>query len=340
MNGRMYDPALGRMLSPDAYVQNALFSQSYNRYSYCVNNPLKWIDPTGESMTDGDNPLGQVVILGWHPTRAAAGGGSGGSGFDLTSNYRTSGVVMQISISDLIKDMMKDMLKQMTRETISSINANPIPSSTPPATPDKPKGSGTDDSSESNSWITPNFFNDFTWTTGIIGSGTFNDPYQLNEVIVVGTKRSYYYPLPFYTNSFIKGSAQFGSRRSGGKRSHAGIDLYAPVGTEVYSITTGIVRRISPNFYLGSSAIEIDHYSYIGRYAEIKPIEGLKVGANVSAGEVIGNVMDLHLSNSMLHYEMYEGTVNGTLTNTSNLPYMRRSDLLNPTNYILILPLK
>lgn len=47
MNGRMYDAVLGRMLSPDKYVQDASNSQSYNRYSYVLNNPLKYTDPTG-----------------------------------------------------------------------------------------------------------------------------------------------------------------------------------------------------------------------------------------------------------------------------------------------------
>jgi RHS repeat-associated protein len=50
MNGRLYDPILGRMLSPDNYVQSALFSQSFNRYAYGYNNPLKYTDPDGEWM--------------------------------------------------------------------------------------------------------------------------------------------------------------------------------------------------------------------------------------------------------------------------------------------------
>jgi RHS repeat-associated protein len=48
MNGRMYDPILGRMLRPDNFVQNPYNSQSYNRYSYVWNNPLKYTDPSGE----------------------------------------------------------------------------------------------------------------------------------------------------------------------------------------------------------------------------------------------------------------------------------------------------
>lgn len=48
MNGRLYDPALGRFLSPDPYVQMPESSQNFNRYTYALNNPLKYNDPNGE----------------------------------------------------------------------------------------------------------------------------------------------------------------------------------------------------------------------------------------------------------------------------------------------------
>lgn len=48
MNGRLYDPILGRFFSPDNYVQMPDNSQNFNRYSYCLNNPLKYTDPSGE----------------------------------------------------------------------------------------------------------------------------------------------------------------------------------------------------------------------------------------------------------------------------------------------------
>jgi RHS repeat-associated protein len=48
MNGRAYDPIMSMMMSPDSYIQNLDFSQNYNRYIYCYNNPLSYSDPSGE----------------------------------------------------------------------------------------------------------------------------------------------------------------------------------------------------------------------------------------------------------------------------------------------------
>jgi RHS repeat-associated protein len=48
MNGRLYDPLIGQFLSPDNYIQNSSSSQAYNRYAYCLNNPLIYTDPSGE----------------------------------------------------------------------------------------------------------------------------------------------------------------------------------------------------------------------------------------------------------------------------------------------------
>jgi RHS repeat-associated protein len=48
MNGRVYDPRIGRFLSKDPIVHMGL-SQSPNSYSYVWNNPLRWVDPSGAS---------------------------------------------------------------------------------------------------------------------------------------------------------------------------------------------------------------------------------------------------------------------------------------------------
>jgi len=47
LNGRLYDPLIGRMFSVDPVIGNAANSQSYNSYSYALNNPLKYTDNSG-----------------------------------------------------------------------------------------------------------------------------------------------------------------------------------------------------------------------------------------------------------------------------------------------------
>ncbi|WP_115718306.1 RHS repeat-associated core domain-containing protein [Gallaecimonas mangrovi] len=47
MNGRAYDYNLGRFLSVDPFIQSPDNSQSFNPYSYIMNNPLAGVDPTG-----------------------------------------------------------------------------------------------------------------------------------------------------------------------------------------------------------------------------------------------------------------------------------------------------
>ncbi|RKG77962.1 RHS repeat-associated core domain-containing protein [Corallococcus terminator] len=49
MRGRMYDPRLGRFLSPDPVLADPTGSQSFNAYAYVLNNPLRYTDPSGFS---------------------------------------------------------------------------------------------------------------------------------------------------------------------------------------------------------------------------------------------------------------------------------------------------
>ncbi len=49
LNGRVYDPFLGRMLSADPVVPDAANPQAWNRYSYVANDPLAFTDPSGYS---------------------------------------------------------------------------------------------------------------------------------------------------------------------------------------------------------------------------------------------------------------------------------------------------
>ena len=52
MNARMYDPITRRVISPDNYIQAPDNTQSFNRYSYCFNSPLKYTDPSGDIVVE------------------------------------------------------------------------------------------------------------------------------------------------------------------------------------------------------------------------------------------------------------------------------------------------
>lgn len=65
-NARLYDPYLAQFLSPDPLIQDPTNRQNFNRFSYCLNNPLKYTDPTGEFawMAFGLNILSGAIISG------------------------------------------------------------------------------------------------------------------------------------------------------------------------------------------------------------------------------------------------------------------------------------
>jgi len=74
MNGRVYDPLTGQFLSPDNYVHTPDFTQNFNRYGYCLNNPLIYTDPSGEfifSLFLG--PIGAVIDAACWPAAIDAG---------------------------------------------------------------------------------------------------------------------------------------------------------------------------------------------------------------------------------------------------------------------------
>ena len=135
--------------------------------------------------------------------------------------------------------------------------------------------------------------------------------------------------------SYKEGMRRFGSRRSKGRRLHAGCDLYAAPGTPIRAMQDGIVARPVENFYMGTKVLLIHHGDYLARYGEIsRAATGIDNGATVSKGDVIGYVGELKFKSgnvmSMLHLELYEGTHSGPLSTRGN-KYRRRGDLLDPT---------
>jgi len=76
-NARYYDPVLGRFTQPDDIIPDIFNPQSYNRYSYVLNNPLRYTDPSGHDEDDiTDVPLGMTLGASHANARHTEGGDS------------------------------------------------------------------------------------------------------------------------------------------------------------------------------------------------------------------------------------------------------------------------
>jgi RHS repeat-associated protein len=68
MGGRVYDPEIARFISPDPIIQDPFNIISYNRYTYCLNNPLKYVDPSGYLAIKTRADFWNVVDNLWNST--------------------------------------------------------------------------------------------------------------------------------------------------------------------------------------------------------------------------------------------------------------------------------
>jgi len=59
---RLYDPVIGRFISPDSLVPDPYDPQSLNRYSYCRNSPMSYTDPSGY-FYDPNHPAGSNISV-------------------------------------------------------------------------------------------------------------------------------------------------------------------------------------------------------------------------------------------------------------------------------------
>jgi murein DD-endopeptidase MepM/ murein hydrolase activator NlpD len=150
------------------------------------------------------------------------------------------------------------------------------------------------------------------------------------------------------------GMRAFGSRRSGGARAHAAVDLYMPDGTPVLALAHGTVAREPYAFYRDTWALDIDHGAFLARYCELeRPEAGVfAVGDAVTSGQPIGAVGVMKnadgtrwtgVASMMLHLELYDKTETGKLyravgtsaRSVHYVPFFRRKDLIDPTGFIL-----
>jgi RHS repeat-associated protein len=67
MNGRVYDPYLGRFTSADTVIQNLAVTASINPFSYAWNDPLRYTDPSGHSLLDVIGAIIGIVVAIFFP---------------------------------------------------------------------------------------------------------------------------------------------------------------------------------------------------------------------------------------------------------------------------------
>jgi RHS repeat-associated protein len=79
-NSRYYDPELGRFVQADTLVPSPGDAQTLNRYSYCGNNPLKYVDPSGHLFGVDDVLIGVIMGAAIGGATAAIRGGDVGLG--------------------------------------------------------------------------------------------------------------------------------------------------------------------------------------------------------------------------------------------------------------------
>ncbi len=133
MNGRLYDPVIARFFSPDNFVQAPEFTQSYNRYSYCLNNPLQYTDPSGEEMFTPwyRDIFGHVQWADFGDQIPLSGTFLGFEGVftsgDEMRYYYADGRVSNLKLPQVIIHMGAEATPTETYIAISSYSTNPYP---------------------------------------------------------------------------------------------------------------------------------------------------------------------------------------------------------------------
>ena len=99
MNGRIYDPTLGRFLQADPVIQDTSTPQAWNAYTYVFNNPYRYTDPTGMIGVEERQWLAMAVTIAatwyapqvWGAAYAAAGGAAAGATAAAAANAAVVG---------------------------------------------------------------------------------------------------------------------------------------------------------------------------------------------------------------------------------------------------------
>jgi len=201
---------------------------------------------------------------------------------------------------------------------------------------------------------------------GVVGIGKLPKPRDIvNEVIeLLDTRMPWMWPLKLTptkttedSNSFLRINLEnqveipikhhfgaFGAMRRFDR--HRGVDLYAPVGSDVFAVQKGIIKDIRPwtgkeadcDWWNDTDAISIEGSDGLIVYGEIKVNPKLKIGDKVNSGDCVGTILqvlkkDKGRPTSMLHLELRKPGFYRNIDKewSQDLP----EGLLDPTPFLL-----
>jgi RHS repeat-associated protein len=102
-NARWYDPSLGRFAQADTMIPDVYYPSKYDHFSYAINNPLIYIDPSGHDCANPSTAYEQFMCEGGTSTTLNNSGTSSSSsnngGTSSTSTYLPN--AYQLSRPDL-----------------------------------------------------------------------------------------------------------------------------------------------------------------------------------------------------------------------------------------------
>lgn len=100
----------------------------------------------------------------------------------------------------------------------------------------------------------------------------------------------YFYPVGNELIKAYSGETPIKSETFGDYRTHSGADYKSEEGASVYMMTAGTVQSIKTDEIMGGIVVTENNDGSISTYCGVTPSEGLKIGAHLSAGDVLGTV--------------------------------------------------
>jgi len=126
MNGRVYDANIARFLSPDPMLQAPNNALNYNRYSYCMNNPLLYTDPSGEYALIDDlivMGVGGLINLGVNALQGNVNSWGEGIGYFVTGAAAAEVTIYTGPVAGgAVLGIGNDLTNQISNNGIENVN--------------------------------------------------------------------------------------------------------------------------------------------------------------------------------------------------------------------------